>query len=151
MTTLEMEAKSAVSLTGGRAVINMPAGLLGFENIKRYLLTDAEEHPFYWLRAENDSTLCFLVVSPFEVLPEYAPDIPNEDVRSLGIECPDDVLLLNIVTFRPNGVSTVNLKGPIVINRFSRLGKQVVIGNSTEYSVQHPLSSQSGHPSEELC
>lgn len=140
MITLEMEAKSAVSVTGGETVIHLPAGLLGFESIKRYRLVEAEEHPFYWLRAENDLSLCFLVISPFEVVPDYAPDIPNEDVRALGIECPDDVLLLNIVTFRSNGVSTVNLKGPIVINRFSRTGKQVVIGNSTDYSVRHPLS-----------
>jgi hypothetical protein len=28
-----------------------------------------------------------------------------------------------------------------VINRFSRIGKQVIIGNSSEYSVQHPLPS----------
>jgi flagellar assembly factor FliW len=140
MNTLEMEAENSFALAS-ETVIHLPAGLLGFESIKRYLLTRTEDGPFYWLQAENDSSLSFLVISPFDVEPDYAPDIPNEDVRSLGIECPDDVLLFNIVTLRPNGVSTVNLKGPIVINRFSRIGKQVIIGNSSEYSVQHPLPS----------
>jgi len=142
MNTLEMEAENTSAL-GSETVVHLPAGLLGFESIKHYLLTRAEDGPFYWLQAENDTTLSFLVISPFEAMPEYAPDIPNEDVRSLGIECPDDVLLLNVVTLRPNGVSTVNLKGPIVVNRFSRIGKQVIIGNSTTYSVHHPLSNSS--------
>jgi flagellar assembly factor FliW len=142
MNTLEMEAENSFVL-GNETVVHLPSGLLGFESIKRFLLTRAEDGPFYWFQAEKDSTLSFLVVSPFEVLPDYAPDIPTEDVRSLGIECPDDVLLLNIVTLRPNGVSSVNLKGPIVINRFSRIGKQVIIGNSAEYSVQHPLPGES--------
>ncbi len=140
MNTLEMEAENSVRL-GCETVIHLPSGLLGFESMKRFLLTQADEGPFYWMQAENDANLSFLVISPFEVLPEYAPDIPNEDVRALGIECPDDVRLLNIVTLRLNGVSTVNLKGPIVVNRFSRLAKQVVIENSTHYSVQHPLAN----------
>jgi flagellar assembly factor FliW len=143
MNTLELEAENSCALVSD-TVIHLPSGLLGFEKIKRYLLTQAADGPFYWFRAENEPSLSFLVISPFAVLPEYAPDIPNEDVRSLGIECQDDVLLLNIVTLRPNGVSTVNLKGPIVINRFSRLGKQVIIGNSTAYSVHHPLPNSSG-------
>jgi flagellar assembly factor FliW len=33
----------------------------------------------------------------------------------------------------------VNLKGPIIINRNTHIGKQVVIANASDYSVQHPL------------
>ncbi len=141
MNTVELEAESSFAL-GSEAVIHMPSGMLGFENVKRYRLTPAAEPAFYWLQAENDPTLSFLVVSPFEAIPEYAPDIPSEDIRSLGIECPDDVLLFNIVTLRPGGKATVNLKGPIVINRFSRLARQVIITNSPDYSVQHPLAEE---------
>jgi len=144
MKTLEMEAENAHAL-GGEMVIHLPAGLLGFETIKRFLLVQAEE-PFFWFKAENDPSLVFCVLSPFQVIPGYAPDIPMEDARALGIECPDDVLLLNIVTLHGDGAATVNLKGPIVINRFSRMGKQVVIRNSCEYSVQHPLAPASPEP-----
>src|SRR5262245_12393545 len=97
MNTVEIEAENSFALES-ETVIHLPSGLLGFEPIKRYLLNRAAEDPFFWFQAENNSALSFLVVSPFEVLPEYAPDIPNEEVRALGIECPDDVLLLNIVT-----------------------------------------------------
>jgi flagellar assembly factor FliW len=139
MNTVEFEPETSVDLPC-ETVVHLPSGLLGFENIKRYRLT-AATGPFYWLRAENEPDLSFLVVCPFDVLEEYAPDIPTEEVRALGIECPDDVLLLNIVTLRSKNGATVNLKGPIVMNRFSRIARQVIISNSPEYSLQHPLVS----------
>jgi flagellar assembly factor FliW len=67
------------------------------------------------------------------------PDLSPEDVKFLALESPDDALLLNIVTLRPRGRATVNLKGPVVINRFTLVGKQVVLANAADYSVQHPL------------
>lgn len=124
-------------------MIHLPSGLLGFEQVKKYVLSGIPgEEPFLWFRDQNDPALAFLVVSPFEVLPGYQPDLPAEDVRFLGLETPDDALLLNIVTLRPRGRSTVNLKGPIVINRFSLIGKQVVLANAADYSVQHPLPTE---------
>src|SRR5687767_13128453 len=115
------------------SVVHLPCGLLGFEPVKRYLLSSVPgEEPFMWFRAQNDPTLSFLVVPPFEVLASYEPDLPAEDVRFLGLEAPEDALLLNIVTLRARGRSTVNLKGPIVINRFSLIGKQVVLANAAE-------------------
>ena len=128
---------------GSDAVVHLPCGLLGFEQVKRYVLSAISgEEPFLWFRDQKDPALAFLVVSPFEVFPSYQPDLPAEDVRFLGLETPEDALLLNIVTLRARGRSTVNLKGPIVINRFSLIGKQCVLANAAEYSVQHPLPTE---------
>lgn len=142
MNTVELEAENPFAL-GSETVIHLPGGLLGFETYKRYsVLSNAAEEPFYWLKVLDEPSLSFLAISPFDVLPDYQPDIAADDVRSLGIECPDDAFLLNIVTLRPRGRSTVNLKGPIVVNRFSLVAKQVVIANASEYSVQHPLPAE---------
>lgn len=142
MNTAELETDPKLAV-GSETVIHLPSGLLGFEQVKRYVLSSVPgEEPFYWFRDQNDPALAFLVVSPFEVLAEYQPDLPAEDVRYLGLETPEDALLLNIVTLRSRGRSTVNLKGPIVINRFSLLGKQVVLANAADYSVQHPLPAE---------
>ena len=139
MNTAEIETNLPLA-DGNDSVIHLARGLLGFESVKRYVLSSVPvEEPFSWFRDQNDRALAFLVVPPFEVLPSYSPDLPAEDVRFLGLETPDDALLLNIVTLRPRGRSTVNLKGPIVINRFSLIGKQVVLANASDYSVQHPL------------
>lgn len=146
MNSAELETDTTFAV-GSETVIHLPSGLLGFEQVKRYVLSSVPgEEPFYWFRDQNDPSLAFLVVSPFEVHPGYEPDIPAEDVRYLGLETPEDALLLNIVTLRPRGRSTVNLKGPLVINRLSLIGKQVVLANATDYSVQHPLPTES--PSE---
>ncbi|HEY1174267.1 MAG TPA: flagellar assembly protein FliW [Verrucomicrobiae bacterium] len=120
-------------------IVQLPLGLLGFETIKEYvLLTEPGQEPFRWLQVLNDPSLAFLVVPPFDVLPDYAPQISPEDARFLGLVKPSDALLYNIVTLRNTG-ATVNLKGPIVINRYTLRGKQVVIANAANYSLQHPL------------
>lgn len=143
MNTAELETDARVTFQK-ETVIHLPSGLLGFEQVKKYLLSSTrEEEPFQWLRSQDDPNLAFVVVSPFEVMPGYSPDLPTEDVRFLALETPDDALLLNIVTLRRAGRATINLKGPIVINRFSLIGKQVVLANAAEYSVQHPLATDS--------
>jgi flagellar assembly factor FliW len=121
-------------------VIHMPLGLLGFEHIKNYImLSNAEEAPFCWLQVLDDSTLAFLVISPFEVLPAYQPDVGVEDIRFLGLKEPQDAILFNIVTLRGGGRATVNLKAPIVINRHTLIGKQAVPVNALHYNLQHPV------------
>lgn len=118
----------------------LPMGLLGFEHLKDYLLiAKPEEEPFLWLQVKDNGPLAFVVVNPFLVAPEYQPNLPQADADFLGIEDPNDALLFNIVTLHPAGRATVNLKGPIVINRHTGTGKQVVLANASEYAVHHPL------------
>ena len=120
--------------------VHLPLGLLGFERTKRYtLLANPGEMPFRWLQVVGDPSLAFLVVPPFEVLPDYEPDISLEDAAFLELDSPEDALLFNIVTLRANGRATVNLKGPLVLNRYSLRGKQVVLANAADYALQHPL------------
>jgi flagellar assembly factor FliW len=120
--------------------VRLPMGLLGFEQIKDYvLLANPAEHPFAWLQVEDNASLAFVVVDPFLIAPEYQPDIPQSDVEFLGLKDASDALLLNIVTVHGAKSATVNLKGPIVVNRRTHVGKQVIITNAADYSVQHPL------------
>lgn len=125
-------------------IIKMPLGLMGFEHVTQFvLLSKPEEDPFRWLQVLDDSNLAFLVVSPFDVLPTYQPDISDEDARFLGLNSPQDAMVLCIITLRGRETATVNLKGPIMLNRFTLVGKQVVINNAAQYSLQHPLPVES--------
>ncbi|HLP78738.1 MAG TPA: flagellar assembly protein FliW [Candidatus Paceibacterota bacterium] len=120
--------------------VRMPMGILGFEQMKNYLLiANPEEEPFRWLQVKDNASLAFVVIDPFLVIPDYHPDLPQTDVEFLGISNPEEAALLNIVTLHGPNRATVNLKGPVVINRNTGLGKQVVLANAAEYSVQHPL------------
>lgn len=134
--SIEMESP-AVPATNA---VRIPAGLLGFEQIKDYVLfVNPDEQPFAWLQVQDNVALAFVVVDPFIVKPDYQPDIPVLDVEFLGLKKSEDALLLTIVTVHSAKRATVNLKGPIVINRHTHVGKQVIISNAGDYSVQHPL------------
>jgi len=123
-----------------RDVVRMPNGLLGFEEIKEYVLTtNPIEAPFAWLQVQDNSALAFVVMDPFVALPDYQPDIPQADVEFLRLKQADDALLLAIVTIHDEQRATVNLKGPIVINRHTHTGKQVIIANAAAYEINHPL------------
>lgn len=118
----------------------LPLGLLGFETIKNFvLLAEPEAEPFLWLQVVDDPGLAFLVVSPFLVKPDYQPEISEQDSEFLGVTSPEDVLIFNIVTVRANGVSTVNLKGPIVLNRRTLIGKQIIPANVADLPLKFPL------------
>mgnify|MGYP000067780791 CR=1 FL=1 len=122
-------------------VIQFPAGLLGFENLKQYVLMgSAEEAPFFWLQVVDEPNLAFVVVPPSAVVENYTPELSDEDVDFLGLSSPEDALVLNIVTVRGPTRATVNLKGPLVINRRTLIGKQVIPLNAAEFAVNHPLA-----------
>jgi flagellar assembly factor FliW len=139
MNTLELIEPEKRALHGEN-IVRLPYGLLGFERVKNYVLvTRPQEEPFVWLQMLDEARQAFLVVSPFLALPDYQPDIAEEDVKFLELTTPDDALLVNIVTLRRNGQATINLKGPVVINRHTMVGKQVIPNNAAQYSLDHPL------------
>lgn len=122
-------------------IITMPLGLLGFEQVKKYvLLANPEEEPFMWLQMLDNASQGFVVISPSNALPGYAPDISPQDVEFLGIKSPEDALVLNIVTVR-GGEATANLKGPIVINRNTFVAKQCIPVNVAAFSLQQPVAA----------
>jgi flagellar assembly factor FliW len=134
--TIEMETPAAPQTN----LVRLPLGILGFEKIKNYaLLANPAEKPFAWLRVTENASLAFVVIDPFVILPNYQPDIPQSDVDFLQLKGAGDALMLGIVTVHGQNRATVNLKGPIVINRHTHTGKQVIIANAGDYSVQHPL------------
>ena len=124
-----------------QTMVHLPLGLLGFEQSKKFrLVRDPAEAPFEWLLSVDDPSLGFLVISPFIVVPSYQPDIDPQDAEFLQLGNGDDVLVLCTVTLSSNGVATLNLKGPIMFNRHTMVGKQVVPRNATEYSTRYPLA-----------
>ena len=124
-------------------VIKMPLGLLGLEQFKRFsLLANPDEDPFLWLKVLDDPKLAFLVMSPFVILPAYQPEIAGEDEAFLDLKDSQDTLILTIVTVCGAQQATVNLKGPIVLNRRTLVAKQVIPLNAPDYSVAHPLPVQ---------
>lgn len=139
MKTVELDEPQSLPVKTEN-IISMPLGLLGFEQVRKFvLLATPEEEPFLWLQMLDNPNQGFVVVNPVVAVPDYAPDIPPTDVEFLGLKSAADALVLNIVTIR-GGQATVNLKGPIVINRQTLVGKQCIPVNVAVYALQHPVA-----------
>jgi flagellar assembly factor FliW len=116
--------------------------LVGFPDHHTFELTTVEDQaPFMWLHLHGPSTLEFVVLEPHGIIPEYELELFDEDAEFLGIKEASDAIVLNIVTV-PNGApasATVNLAGPVVINRHTGVARQCILSNYTRYSAHHPL------------
>ncbi|MGI6711727.1 MAG: flagellar assembly protein FliW [Bacillota bacterium] len=119
--------------------ISFRKGLPGFEGIKEFVLRDNPGSIFYWLIGLPENQVRFLLVDPFVFFPKYTFDLDDRDKENLIIENPRDVLVFAIVSI-PEKVSlaTANLLAPIIINRTTWEGQQVILENSP-YTTKHRL------------
>ncbi len=123
--------------------IQLPSGLIGFPNFKSAEIAyRKEEHPFMWLREVGGEKISFIVVEPAGLVKGYEVEVTDADVEALGLQSSADALVLNIATLHTqkgkNSIS-LNLIGPVVINRRTLVGRQIIIGNCQKYSARHPL------------
>jgi flagellar assembly factor FliW len=123
--------------------IELPQGIIGFANYKRAELLYLPDHlPFLWMKLYGPTdNLHFIVIEPGGIIPGYEPEIFDEDAEQLDLQTPGEAMILNIVTLkRQNPVeASVNLVGPVVVNRRTRLGRQLVVSNYSRYSANHAL------------
>ncbi len=111
-----------------RQILRFPEGLLGFEKFKEYALLDAAQKPFFYLQSLDVSELAFVLIDPFLFRPDYSVDADDALLSSVGIERPEDALVLSIVTVPADGSPiTANLMGPLIVDRASRRGVQAVM------------------------
>jgi flagellar assembly factor FliW len=123
--------------------ILLPHGLIGFSSYKRAELLYLPDHlPFLWMKLGSaQDHLHFIVIEPGGIVPGYEPEIFDEDAERLDLRDPAEAMVLNIVTLKnQNPVeATANLIGPLLVNRRTRIGRQLVISNYSRYSAHHAL------------
>ncbi|MBN2050837.1 MAG: flagellar assembly protein FliW [Spirochaetales bacterium] len=122
-----------------RQKILFPFGILGFENLREYVLLDAVQQPFYWLQSLEVPEIAFVLINPKVFRPDYTLDIQDGDLEELELDNDDgsNTLVFAIVTIPENhSRMTANLQGPIIINREKRIGRQSVSINDT-WKVRH--------------
>ncbi len=121
-------------------IITMVKPILGFENLRRYVIVEREDsEPFLWFQSADDPGVVFIIVNPLYFYPEYRIEVNPKEVEELRINDVKAVETYVIVTI-PGDPSrmTANLQGPVLINTESRLAKQLVMAGS-EYGVKHYL------------
>jgi len=116
--------------------IYFPEGIIGFEGIRYYYIIDSNEGPFYWLQAKGYPELAFLLIDPRLFMKNYNLCVRELDLKSLNYEKREDLIDFAIVTIPENpSMISANLLGPIVINKRTRVAKQVISENDN-YSVK---------------
>jgi len=125
-----------------RQKLTFPRGLLGFESFKEFVLLDAEQQPFYWLQSLNNKELAFVLVNPFQFRSDYEVDIDNDELSEIGATNPEQVLVFAIITIPSDGTSmTCNLQGPLIINRDTRYGRQLVLADP-RWKTKHDIIAE---------
>lgn len=125
-----------------RQRIGLPWGLLGFEDLRDWVLLDAAQAPFYWLQSLQRPEVAFVLIDPLVFRPDYEPGADPAELAGLELAAPGDALVLVIVTVPSEGARmTANLQGPLLINRRTRTGRQVV-SLDPRWGVRHVIADE---------
>ena len=120
-------------------IVWLVRGLLGFDEHKRYIIVALKgQEPFKWLQSLDDPNLAFLMIDPLFFKPDYVVEVNPKDIGLLGARSLDDISTFTLVTI-PTGQPdkmTVNLQGPLIINKRNLHGAQLVLGDSN-YDTRH--------------
>lgn len=124
-------------------VIELPAGLIGFPDLKKYILLDHDkESPFKWLQSLDDGAIAFVLINPLLFKPDYTVEVTEAEVSDLTIQAEEDAVISVIVTMPSNPQNmTANLKAPLVFNLKNRKGKQVIL-NHGDYTTRHNIMEE---------
>jgi flagellar assembly factor FliW len=124
-----------------RQKLTFASGLFGFEELRDFVLLDAEQQPFYWLQSVESPETAFILVNPFLFRPDYELDISDDELLTIGLDSPEKALIFAIVTIPASGPITVNLQGPLVVNRDNHHAKQAVLTDS-RWTTRHDLMAE---------
>ena len=134
-------------------IVLLPAGLIGFPELKKYVLLDHDkESPFKWLQSLDDGAIAFVLINPLLFKPDYLVEVTEAEVSDLELENEEDAIISVIITMPSNPQNmTANLKAPLVFNLKNRRGKQIILNNA-EYTTRHNIMDEvkkRGQPSEQ--
>ncbi|HEU4685417.1 MAG TPA: flagellar assembly protein FliW [Nitrospira sp.] len=122
------------------SIVTFPSGLLGFLDQRRYVILDHDtDAPFKWLQSVDEPGLAFVIIDPADVASGYSIKFLPETLAEIHATEQDPLsvaVILTIPSEDPAAV-TANLRGPLVMNRRTRLGKQVVLADG--YPTRHPV------------
>lgn len=130
--------------------VDLVRPLIGFPESRRFVLRPLGPafEPYAAMSSLEEPGLEFVVVPPGALFPDYVIELPSDDVQALGLRQADDAVVLVLVTRRDRPVPTVNLMGPVVVNRRTRRALQVVL-ESAGYGSAVPVNSGTARPADQ--
>lgn len=126
----------------GEEVVQFPAGLVGFPNLRAYRLFEPEDgYPLKFLQSVEREDISFTCIDIKAIKPDFQVPMGEEDALALALEEPGDAMLLALVVIPEDPKAmTANLAGPLVINIRTRVGRQIVL-NIDQFPLRYPVFS----------
>lgn len=121
-------------------VINLPEGLLGFENLKKFFVVDPGDSTLIlWLQSIEDDKIAFPIIEPKIFKPDYVAKLLPADMNSVELDSLTQAKIYSILTI-PADITemSANLKAPVVINNEKKIAKQIVLQDS-KLSVRYEM------------
>ena len=122
--------------------ITFAAGLPGFPHVHVFQLKPwgPPGSPYLLLTSVEESDVGFVVVPPWVFYPDYEFELDSGMAERLGLAASEDAVVFAVVTLRDRPEdATLNLLGPLVVNRHTHEAAQVVLPTTT-HSVRAPLA-----------
>lgn len=129
----------AVSITS-EDVIHFPEGLLGFNELRRFvLLDDPTDEIFAWLQSCEEPGIAFPLLEPELFASSYTVQLTKHDMEAISLQPNDGVRTFAIITIPQDPTQmTANLKAPVVINVPKRLARQCVLQDNS-LAIREPI------------
>ncbi len=121
-------------------VINFPEGILGFNDLRRFvLLDDPNDEIFAWLQSCEVPDIAFPILEPEIFVNEYKPVLTKTDNESLRMDAGQRPRAFAIITIPDDPTQmTANLKAPILINVKLKLARQCVLQDNN-LQIREPI------------
>ena len=119
-------------------VVRFPDGLFGFEEERGFLLLpfDGSGGGMLCLQSVQTPALAFVVLDPFTLKPDYAPELERGELKAFGVKEAGELGFYVLCAVKnPVSESTVNLKCPLVVHPETREARQIIM---ERYEMRHP-------------
>jgi len=107
--------------------------IIGFDDNTRYIIIEHDENsPFKWLQSLETPELTFPVTYTSYFNIDYTFELNDEDIKLLGLENVEDLLVLNIanIPHKHPEQSSINLLSPVLFNLKNKTAMQTILTNS---------------------
>ncbi|MCP3028104.1 flagellar assembly protein FliW [Halobacillus sp. A5] len=126
-------------------LIHFEQGLPGFESYYEFVLLPVDEDGVYSaMQSIDEPGVALIVTNPYFFYKDYEFDLEEKTLKDVQIEKPEEVAVYSVITVQePFTRSTLNLQAPVIVNVEKKLGKQVIL-HDTSYRTKHPLLQEQG-------
>ena len=123
-------------------ILEFEKGMLGFEELKKFVIIKDSEIFIEWLQSIEDTT-SFAIMDPFVADKNYSFELPEKIMKQLDIIDKEDVMIRTVVII-PEDITKIrtNLQAPIIINTKQKKATQIILDDS--YPIRYEFYDKAG-------